>query len=240
MTITLFSKQARVLNLLADQISISANEFATDNQHWAVDYVENKLSICGCIENQLFTFNIDFADPVFGYRLKKGGGKSEPLIKAIGLKNPPLFVIDATAGLGRESYLMAHLGATVRAFERHPLTALLVQDALQRDPSPPDLTFHHGDSIDILSHWNEPVKPDVIYLDPMFPTRDKSAAVKKEMRIFKALAGEDLDSDQLLEAAIKLATKRVVVKRPKSAPFVAGRKPSFQIVTKKYRFDVYN
>jgi len=81
--------------------------------------------------------------------------------------------------------------------------------------------------------------PDVVYLDPMFPHREKSALVKKEMRVFQALVGADTDADDLLEFAYPLASKRVVVKRPDYAPFLNNQTPSMQIKTKKNRFDVY-
>ena len=83
------------------------------------------------------------------------------------------------------------------------------------------------------------VEPDVVYLDPMFPHREKSALVKKEMRVFQSLVGDDHDADALLSFAMQLASKRVAVKRPDYAPFLDEQKPSMQITTKKNRFDVY-
>ena len=80
---------------------------------------------------------------------------------------------------------------------------------------------------------------DVVYLDPMYPHKQKSALVKKEMRIFQYLVGADLDADQLLLPALQLATKRVVVKRPDYAPFLDEQKPHFSQTTKNHRFDVY-
>jgi 16S rRNA (guanine1516-N2)-methyltransferase len=81
--------------------------------------------------------------------------------------------------------------------------------------------------------------PDVVYLDPMFPHRKKSAAVKKEMRLFQQLLGSDDDADLLLEPALTLAKKRVVVKRPSGAPFLANKKPHIEMLGKANRFDVY-
>lgn len=92
---------------------------------------------------------------------------------------------------------------------------------------------------DVLKDINVLEDIDVIYLDPMFPERKKSALVKKEMRLFKLLAGEDLDSDQLLLNGLSCSVKRVVVKRPKGAPVLAGKKPSHEILAKKFRYDVY-
>jgi 16S rRNA (guanine1516-N2)-methyltransferase len=80
---------------------------------------------------------------------------------------------------------------------------------------------------------------DVVYLDPMFPHKKKSALVKKEMRVFQSVVGADLDADKLLDAALNAARYRVVVKRPDYAPFLNDKKPTMSIKTKKNRFDVY-
>jgi 16S rRNA (guanine1516-N2)-methyltransferase len=90
-----------------------------------------------------------------------------------------------------------------------------------------------------LAAGENPAKADVVYLDPMYPHRDKSALVKKEMRTFQTLVGADLDADDLFSPARKLARKRLVVKRPDYAEPLAGVKPTMTITTKKNRFDVY-
>jgi 16S rRNA (guanine1516-N2)-methyltransferase len=104
------------------------------------------------------------------------------------------------------------------------------------------MSLLHASSHDALTQLvSDPnfVRPDVVYLDPMYPHKKKSALVKKEMRVFQTLVGADNDADSLLAPAMALATKRVVVKRPDYAEFLAGQKPSTAIETKKNRFDVY-
>ena len=105
------------------------------------------------------------------------------------------------------------------------------------------MSLFHGSSLNALA---DAVKTstnvseiDVVYLDPMYPHREKSALVKKEMRVFQTLVGADLDADGLLAPAIALATKRVVVKRPDYAEDLDGVKPHSVIETKKNRFDLY-
>ena len=95
-----------------------------------------------------------------------------------------------------------------------------------------------GDAIETIAAWQGEA-PQVIYLDPMFPHREKSAEVKKEMRLFRPLAGEDLDAPALLEVALTLATHRVVVKRPRKAPAIAGTPPGYALQGKSSRFDIY-
>ena len=80
---------------------------------------------------------------------------------------------------------------------------------------------------------------DVVYLDPMYPHKQKSALVKKEMRVFQHLVGADLDADELLLPALQLAKKRVVVKRPDYAEFLCRKQPHFSRETKNHRFDIY-
>jgi 16S rRNA (guanine1516-N2)-methyltransferase len=96
-----------------------------------------------------------------------------------------------------------------------------------------------GDAVTVLREWPEAERPDVVYLDPMYPHRESSALVKKEMRLFQSLLGADQDADALLPAALTVARVRVVVKRPDYAPPLAGREPTLSYPTKNHRFDVY-
>ena len=95
-----------------------------------------------------------------------------------------------------------------------------------------------GDAIASMQDWKEEA-PQVIYLDPMFPHRDKSALVKKEMRLFRPLTGDDDDAPALLEAALALASHRVVVKRARKAPVILGPAPGYVLEGKSSRFDIY-
>jgi len=188
---------------------------------------------------------VDFASGAATYRRKFGGGKSEAIAKAVGVtKKAGLTVIDATAGLGRDALVLASLGASVTLVERNPAVAALLWDGLRRarlDPElldwlPARLSLVFSQATDALQSLPA---PDVVYLDPMFPAREKSAAVKKEMRAFHDVVGADPDADALWQGAYALASKRVVVKRPGYAGFLAGQKPSMSIEGKNNRFDVY-
>lgn len=193
---------------------------------------------------------IDFEEGKNAHRRQFGGGRGQPLAKAIGLKkgaNPT--VIDATAGFGRDAFVLANLGCKVTLIERHSLIATLLEDALRRASDNPELveviirmSLINRDAIDhikMLDTIESTLCPEVIYMDPMFPTRGKSALVKKNMRLLHQLAGPDTDSEQLLTVARTIALKRVVVKRPKSAPFVGNHKPTTSIESKNTRYDVY-
>ncbi|EOH6340237.1 MULTISPECIES: 16S rRNA (guanine(1516)-N(2))-methyltransferase RsmJ, partial [unclassified Providencia] len=164
---------------------------------------------------------VDFVSGAMAHRRKFGGGRGEAVAKAVGIKKDYLpDVIDATAGLGRDAFVLAALGCQVRMFERHPVVAALLDDGLQRGYQDSEIgewlkqrmSLIHASSITALANITTP--PDVIYLDPMYPHRQKSALVKKEMRVFQSLVGADDDADSLLAPALALAKRRVVVKRP--------------------------
>ena len=188
----------------------------------------------------------DFVAGAVAHRRLHGGGAGQMIAKAVGIQpgvRPT--VVDATAGLARDAFVLAQLGCTVRLIERQPIVAALLEDGLERARRDADvgeivarMPLVVGDAIVLLRAWPYEV-PQVIYLDPMFPHRDKSAQVKKEMRLFRPLAGADADAAELLAAALALASHRVVVKRPRKAPGVAGAPPGYALEGKSSRYDVY-
>ncbi|NOX24633.1 MAG: class I SAM-dependent methyltransferase [Deltaproteobacteria bacterium] len=189
----------------------------------------------------------DFCGPSFKYRIFRGGGRSQALAKAIGLKhNANPLVFDATAGLGRDGFIMAALGCRVIMCERSPVIHALLEDGLRRAAQDRQLeiicqriALYCGPSQEVLAQICRQQRPEVIYLDPMFPHRRKSALVKKEMRALRIVVGDDQDSSTLLQTALQETGQRVVCKRPAQAPILTGRTPDFTINTKKHRFDVY-
>lgn len=189
---------------------------------------------------------VDFVGGAMAHRRKFGGGRGEAVAKAVGIKGDYLpDVVDATAGLGRDAFVLASVGCRVRMLERNPVVAALLDDGLARGYADAEiggwlqerLQLIHASSLTALTDITP--RPQVVYLDPMFPHKQKSALVKKEMRVFQSLVGPDLDADGLLEPARLLATKRVVVKRPDYAPPLANVATPNAVVTKGHRFDIY-
>ncbi len=190
---------------------------------------------------------VDFLGGAVDYRRKHGGGRKQAIAKAVGIKGKYLpTILDATAGLGKDAFILACLGCKVHLFERSPIIYALLEDGIKRAQSDVEIgtiirenmSISFGDSKDLFRKL-EKEKPDVIYLDPMYPHRTKSALVKKEMRILRAIVGDDEDAPELLNMALQHALKRVVVKRPKLAPAIEGPEPSLIIKSKNSRFDVY-
>lgn len=179
---------------------------------------------------------IDFTSNKLTHRRLRGG-KKELLLKAVGAK-PGLQVSDWTAGLGTDSLLLASVGCEVTLYERSPILWLLLSQALQGAKDDPELAA-------VVSRMNlikgdagqhKHASPDVIYLDPMFPTRKKTAQVNGPMQYLQQFLGEDRDADKLVQLAKQTGAKRVVVKRPSSA---AQDDATFTLEAKVNRFDVY-
>jgi len=188
-------------------------------------------------------------------RLKRASLKSEMIARACQLSEKPILV-DATAGLGHDSLLMAYLGAQIQLVERHPILFTLLEDAKAQAEQDSFLSqfmdriqLIFADSASYLQQLQQTAQMiDVVYLDPMFPQRDqnhqaikKQAQVKKQMQLLHLLLPEDGEmdlGDNLLVLAQKVA-KRVVVKRPRHAIFLANQEPAHQWQGDACRFDAY-
>ena len=190
--------------------------------------------------------SVDFDGNAATYRRLKGGG--ELIAKAVNLGAHPT-VWDATGGLGRDSFVLAGLGLPVRTFEQNPAVFALLCDGWQRAMQNAEtadiarrMLLTHADAVQAMHDEAARFgRPDVVYLDPMYPERQKSAAVKKEMAYFHELVGLSAaqDDEALLHAARETAKKRVVVKRPRLSEFLAQKQPAYQYMGKSTRFDVY-
>ena len=191
--------------------------------------------------------SIDFIAGRHAHRRRFGGGRREPLARAVGLKRGSTpSVLDATAGLGRDGFVLAALGCPVTLVERSPIVSVLLEDALERALRDPKTAPIAGrirlvceDAVRYLGALKGDECPDVVCLDPMYPHRTKSALVKQEMRVLRRLVGDDTDSPRLLVAALAAARERVVVKRPAAAAPLAGTAPAWVIRSPNTRFDVY-
>ncbi|WP_422132760.1 class I SAM-dependent methyltransferase [Endozoicomonas sp. ALD040] len=226
-------------------------------------YIENPA---GCRENQLILgfeddrlsltracgkekpISVDFVGGKAGHRRKFGGGKGQDIAKAVGLnKGVKPHVLDATGGLGRDAFVLASLGCKVTVIERSPVIAALLEDGIRRAIADPEVSEIAGrmqlikeDSRHAMASSLSLGKQfDVVYLDPMFPHKEKSAEVKKEMKIFQALLSGDPDADELLEPALKLAQYRVVIKRPRLSPELGNTSPTYKLEGKACRYDIH-
>ncbi len=192
--------------------------------------------------------HVNFVEGALAHRQQFGGGRGQAIARAVGLKqgNTPS-VLDITAGLARDAYILACMGCKVTLVEQSPVLYSLIDDGIRRgltDQASVDVLKNfmdlvNADSILYMEHMDKESRPDVIYIDPMYPERKKSALVKKDMQILQHLLAKDENAELLLKTALEYATKRVVVKRPVHAETVGGIKPSTSISSKKTRYDVY-
>jgi 16S rRNA (guanine1516-N2)-methyltransferase len=196
-------------------------------------------------KNQQFNpLVIDFTVGRLGYRLAHRSFKNELIAKACGLKTlKSPTVLDTTAGLGKDAFILASFGCQVTLLERNPIVAALLADGLIRgaqDPAIAEIIARMTLIKTDAKHYcaAHPKQIDIVYVDPMFPAKTKSALAKKEMQIFQDII-TDHDSDELFELAKTCATSRVVVKRPLQSSFVKNEKPDIIFEGKSHRFDVY-
>jgi 16S rRNA (guanine1516-N2)-methyltransferase len=190
---------------------------------------------------------VDYVSGKAAHRQEFGGGRRQHLARAVGIKagfNPT--IIDATAGLGSDAFVLATLGCKIRMIEHCLPVVQLLEDGLLRARGSAAtveianrMQLHNGDALELIPLLAKKEYPDVIYLDPMYPPRNKSAAVKKEMQMLQLLAGKGGDNKALLQCALQHAGKRVVVKRPVWASAIGDSVAHACVESTNTRYDIY-
>ncbi len=240
----------------AQQLSAKLQLPQHTDQSQAYDYLlsisSSGLTLIPSSDKGYGPIQCDFTGGAHRHRRRFGGGNGQAIAKAIGVSGKfcPQ-VLDLTAGLGGDAFVLSSLGCHVTMLERNPIIHSLLADGLLRARQHADegdselaaimarISLIEGNSTDYLQHNANVVSADVVYLDPMFPGRKKSAKVKKQMQAFQDIVGADKDSDKLLALALETAVYRVVVKRPSGVSYLADCKPSYSLEGKSTRFDIY-
>ena len=178
------------------------------------------------------------------HRVTNGRLQHEMLVRAAKSDKPGRKAIDATAGMGEDAFLLAAQGYEVTLFEQNPVIAVLLKDALRRAKKHPVLkdiasrmNLVQDNSVEGMSKLLDPV--DVIYLDPMFPARQKSSLINKKLQLIQKLEPPCSEETDLFDAAISDSPSKIIVKRPLKSEFLAGRKPSYTLNGKAIRYDCY-
>jgi len=231
---------------LASRLNLTLCRQVQDETQLSLLLDDSGLSLLRPGDKTLGALKVDFNDGALTWRRNHGGGTGQAVAKAVGLKQKKqLTILDATAGTATDAFVLAALGCQMTLVERHPVVAALLEDALQRAQAEPDvyeithrMKLHQGSSLTFMQDCLEN-SFDVVYLDPMFPHSGKKAQVKKSMQYFRDMVGKDEDANELLIPALKLATYRVVVKRPRKSPYLNQQTPSFSQEGKANRFDIY-
>ena len=196
-------------------------------------------------EGRLSDLEVDFVGGAVGHRRRFGGGRGQALPRAVGMKaGKTPDVVDATAGLGRDAFLLASLGSKVTLIERSAQMHALLADGLARAAAAGGdvaeiigrMKLVHGDAREVLTGMS----PAVVLIDPMHPPRKGSALVKQEMRLIREIVGVDADATELMAVALARTTGRVVLKWPlRAGPMAGVRAASHQIIGKSTRYDVF-
>ena len=189
------------------------------------------------------TYQGDFAETMM-HRVTNGRLQHEMLVKAASSEKEGRKAIDATAGMGEDAFLLAAQGDEVTLYEQNPVVAALLKDAIRRAKKNQILKDIAGrmkvveaDSVECMSKLLDPV--DVIYLDPMFPARQKSSLINKKLQLIQKLEPPCSEETDLFDAALKVCPSRIIVKRPLKSECLAGREPSYTLKGKAIRYDCY-
>lgn len=253
-TSSIFASQAGKLSAILSIPILSTSPPCAEKENFVLLLDEQGLALQPTGKKAPGAIRVDFAQGANAHRRQFGGGKGQLIAKAVGLKSAyrPQ-IIDATAGLGQDAFVLAALGCGITLLERSPVIFHLLADGLERAKLVIDsdlqgivermqLFQQHG--ADYLEQLESPV--DVIYLDPMFPERKSKAEVNKSMKALHSLVGADNDAGVLLKKALEKAIYRVVVKRPRKAPALHEQHvelslpaPSLVLEGKSTRYDIY-
>ena len=269
-----FEPQAQVLaEKLCLPIQVDTDTYG-NSFDYLLEFTQQGLALRPSADKGYGSIICDFAGSEHSHRRRYGGGNGQAIAKAVGVsgKFAPQ-VLDLTAGLGGDGFVLASLGCNVCMLERNPIVHSLLADGLSRGIEAARQELEQGDDelssvinrlsllegnaanylSDLVSRITQVKpqaqveeeldtavwRPDVVYVDPMFPLRKKSAKVKKQMQAFHAIVGTDPDADQLLANALIAAKYRVVVKRPTGAGFLDETKPNYSLEGKSTRYDIY-
>lgn len=230
---------------------------ALDNSPgFSLFYLNNQLTLRDNSSRRPVDVCVDFCTGKNRHRQMFGGGAGQPLARAVNVKalrnsvENNHVICDATGGFGRDALVFASLGCRVVLLEQSVVVFELLSDGLTRAQNDEVMAetahrmqVHLADSTKLPLVWPHKSAPHTIYLDPMYPDSGKNAAAKKEMQTLKKLFHSEADQQAcdsaLLTAALKTASDRVVVKRPKSALPIAGAQPVGNIASTNTRYDIY-
>lgn len=234
---------------LAAELSVPLRELGEDGpaSQLVLTATAERLELYDLAQRRCKPIVVDFQGGTMGYRRTSLRSGKQPIARAVGLRGQKRSVLDATGGLGRDAFVLACLGCSVTIVERSPVLAAMLRDGFARAAACGDaglrevvsrMTLIEGDACDVLDRTEERYAPDVVYVDPMYPPTHKSALVKNELRMLRSLVGTDPDAASLVELARRVALDRVVVKRHRHAPSLAGD-PDTTYVGRRVRYDVH-
>ena len=189
-------------------------------------------------QSKNFQLSVDLHKDFEQIQRQKINPKKDLLCRSVGYKGEPDFtVFDGTLGMAKDALHLLSCGAKVVGVERNPVIHFLLQQSLEKGRDfLAGLQIVAGESLEILQQWAPQV--DVVYLDPMFENLKQKSAPKKGLAFLREISGTEGGVSEIVEKAIKLGVKRVVVKRPLKSENLYG-KPNIVYEGKLIRYDVY-
>jgi 16S rRNA (guanine1516-N2)-methyltransferase len=213
---------------------IMPDEFSILDENLEIELIIQKNRLALSCED-LSPFQIDLNKKWQYHRsfFQKNSIFKDPLCKALGFKNSSQLepVTDLTCGAMNDTLLMASYGVKVYAYERHPVIAALIINALKnsQEKIKEMVDFQYGEVKEF--------RTKIAYFDPMYSEKNKKTAPKKEMQIFRKLLSAD-DDAKAFALSVAKKVKRLVVKRSNKAGYLLEN-PSHSIHGKSTRYDVY-
>ena len=231
--------------LLAQEIGLPSPSTDPEDVPLYLSYHNGKLILYDA-GNPKSILSVDFLSGALRHRYFRDRTINQDLAKAVGIKRGIRPTIcDATAGFGSDGFVLASLGCEVLMIERSPVIWALLRDGIRRAASDKiiggwiseKIMLLLGDARDLLKNFDN--KFDTVYIDPMYPEIKKSARSKQKMVLLRSVVGIDRDQAELFDTSRAYATRRVVVKRPASAPPISDLPVSYRVKGKSSRYDIY-
>ncbi|CAL4324691.1 class I SAM-dependent methyltransferase [Buchnera aphidicola] len=215
----------------------------TKNTNFSLIIKNHRIELQNNLKNKEKNIWVDFNYKKF-QKYKKD--KKIKIIQTLGIKKNYIpHVLDSTAGVGKDSFIFFSHGCKVTMVEKNPILSILLYDGLYRGFQNHKIGILMKKNIQLIYNTSNNLKkikilkPDVIYLDPMFPQKKKKSLPKKNMQTIQKLIGNDTDSHILFQQCKQFAKNRIVVKRKMTSKYISNDLPDFNIKTKKHRFDIY-
>ncbi|ODS23070.1 SAM-dependent methyltransferase [Candidatus Endobugula sertula] len=253
-TTSTLAVQAKQLAVFVGCPLIKISPKQLDSGFYVLTVAETGIALQATGKKAQGPIRVDFTCGTSAHRRRFGGGKGQMIAKAIGLKSAYRpHVLDVTAGLGEDGFVLATLGCQMTLVERSSIVYSLLKDGIERAALSVDqdlqqilscIQLRQQEGVNYLQSLQDAV--DIIYLDPMFPERNSKAEVNKSMKACQQIVGEDQDAGVLFIAALEKVIYRIIVKRPRKAPSLDVQfpdlslpKPSLVFEGKSTRYDVY-
>tara|TARA_A100001015_G_scaffold269833_1_gene321841 strand:+ start:337 stop:1074 length:738 start_codon:yes stop_codon:yes gene_type:complete len=232
--------ESKRLNELETQLNLISNDKINLDRDSLV-LQEDNLYFNFKEERALTPLKIDIKKGALGWRLARAQHETH-LKKAIGKTDQPLRILDATAGLLRDSMIMLALGHSVTAYEQSKILYTMLNNELnQLSETDSNLLNFQLINSNVCETKFSDESFDVIYFDPMYPEDRASSARRSDLKKINSILeieGLASDPESTFTYLRNIPSTKLIVKRPLKADAFEGS-INYQITGKSVRFDIY-